>query len=84
MLGGSVEVGEKQTSILFEGQTEFGMPRDAKISLALNEPKQVALYSNLKDYLQACTTNRKKLFLLYAKKKPRKNHMGPTPHERSH
>jgi hypothetical protein len=39
MLGGSVEVGEKQTSILFEGQTEFGMPRDAKISLALNEPK---------------------------------------------
>ena len=39
MLGGSVEVGEKQNSISVEGQTEFGMPRDAKMSMALNEAK---------------------------------------------
>jgi hypothetical protein len=29
-----------------EGQTRFGMPRGAKMSLALNEPEKVALLSN--------------------------------------
>ena len=29
-----------------QGQTHFGMPGGANMSLALNEPKQVALHSN--------------------------------------
>ena len=29
-----------------EGQTHFGMPEGARMSLALNEPEQVALPSN--------------------------------------
>ena len=29
-----------------DGQTHFGIPRDAKWSLTLNEPKQDALHSN--------------------------------------
>ena len=74
MLRGSVEVGEKQNSISFEGQTEFGMPRDAKMSLA-----HCSLFQ-FKYYLRACTTSRKKLLILYAKQ-PIKNDMGPTPKE---
>ena len=33
---------------VIEGQSHFGMPRGAKMSLALNEPEWVALYSNSK------------------------------------
>ena len=29
-----------------KGQTYFGMPRGAKMRLALNEPKQVAIHPN--------------------------------------
>jgi hypothetical protein len=39
MLGGTVEIRRK--NILYqviEGQTHFGMPRGAKMSLALHEP----------------------------------------------
>jgi hypothetical protein len=46
MLEGSVEVCTK--SVLYwiiEGQTNFGMPRGAKVSLALNVPQKVALHS---------------------------------------
>ena len=47
MLRGSVEVWAKNILYQFiEGQTHFGMPRGAKMSLALNEPKQVSLHSN--------------------------------------
>ena len=35
-------------SVMFiEGQTHFGMPRGAKLSLALNEPEWIALHSKL-------------------------------------
>ena len=33
--------------VLIQGQTRFGMPRGAKMSLALNKPKVVARHSNL-------------------------------------
>ena len=33
--------------MLIQGQTHFGMPRGAKMSLALNELTSVALHSNL-------------------------------------
>jgi hypothetical protein len=39
--------------LIVEGQTQLGMPRGNKISLALNEPICNALYLDL----QACTTN---------------------------
>jgi hypothetical protein len=39
MRGGSVEVWPKNILYrLIEGQTHFGMPRGAEMSLALNEP----------------------------------------------
>ena len=31
---------------VIEGRTHFGMARDAKMSLALNEPEKVALHLN--------------------------------------
>ena len=47
MLGGSVEVWTKNIVYwLIKGQTR-GTPRGTKTSLALNELKQVALYSTL-------------------------------------
>jgi hypothetical protein len=45
---GSKEVGTKSTLFWFvESQTHSGMPRGAKVRMALNEPKQVALDSDL-------------------------------------
>ena len=47
MLGGSVEVWTKNILCWFiEGQTHFGMPRGARITLALNELKYVVLHLN--------------------------------------
>ena len=46
MLGGSMEVWTKNILYRFiEDQTRFGMPRGAKMSLALNETYYVGLHS---------------------------------------
>ena len=61
-----------------EGQAHFGMQTNAKMNLVLNEPKQVALYSNSnttsKHAPQVERTNTKQ---------PMDNHRGPTPNEKS-
>jgi hypothetical protein len=60
MLEGIVEVSSKNILYwLIEVQTHVGMPRGAKMSLALNEAIRVASYK-FKHYLQACTTIGKK------------------------
>jgi hypothetical protein len=66
-----------------KGQTHFGMPRVAKMSLALTEPKSIDLSSKVKHYLQGCTTSVQKLLILYAKQ-PMKNHKAPTPDKKPH
>ena len=55
-----------------------GVPGGAKLSLAPNELKYVALHSNSNIYLQACTTVGKTSLVLYAKQ-PLENHRGYLP-----
>ena len=50
-----------------EGQSHFGKPKSAKISLVLNEDKWIALHSISKHCFQACSTSGKKLLILYGK-----------------
>ena len=47
---------------LIEGKTQLGMPRGAKMSLALNERNRLLFESSFKfkHYHQACTTSKKK------------------------
>jgi hypothetical protein len=49
-----------------KGQTHFGMPRGAKMSLALNKTKIGCSSFKFKHYLQECTTSGKNLLLLHA------------------
>ena len=49
-----------------EGQTHIGMPRGAKMNLALNEPKQVTLYTTSITTFEH-TPQVKKILILYAK-----------------
>ena len=57
------------------------MLRGANLSLALNEPKQVAPHS-IQTFLQACITLGKKLMMWYAKQ-PIESCRRPTPEEKS-
>ena len=48
--------------------SHLGMPEGCKVTLALNQAKQITLHSNSKHYLRAYTiTSGKKLFILFAK-----------------
>ena len=54
----------EQKNILYwfiEGQSHFGLPRGAKISLALNELRYIASSFKVKHNLQACTTSWKNI-----------------------
>ena len=53
---------ERGTLQISEGQTHCGMPKGAKISLALNEP-EIGCYYQIQNYLQVCTTRGKKFLV---------------------
>ena len=70
MFGGSVEAWTENILYWFtESQTQLGMPRGAKMSLAFNEPHEIGCSSlKFKFYLRTCTiTSGKNLLILYAK-----------------
>jgi hypothetical protein len=84
MLGDSfVEVWMKNILKWFiEGQTHFGISRGAKVSLALNESKEVALHSNSNTTLDKPTPQVEKTLLIFYANQPMENHGGWTPNEK--
>ncbi len=60
-------------SRFIEGQTHFGMPRGAKLSLTLNEPKLVALGSTSNTNSKHAPQSGSNLLTWYAKQ-PMANH----------
>ena len=62
----------------------FGMSRGAKMSLALNEPKEVeAPHSDLNTTSEDAPQVERNL-LIFNAKQPMENHRGPIPDEKSH
>jgi hypothetical protein len=57
------------------------MPRGAEMSLAINEPEHVALYSNSNTTSEHALQMEKKFLILYACKTTKR---GPTPNEKTH
>jgi hypothetical protein len=59
-----------------EGQTHFGISRGAKVSLSLNESKEVALHSNSNTTLDKPTPQVEKTLLIFYANQPMENHGG--------